>query len=194
MTPIRRSGRIINTSVVAGFGVSVTVAASNSPGAPSGGLLQVQSLDIQNLSATPASLVIRVSDAGFTQPGGAGSPMLLSSSVGGTFTLGNVGDNVTFQSFADPNNAQPAGAVASPAQSFSKLNPALTTESFSSLTSAPFTRNAGAYSLTNITTTTLSAGGQLNISGTTTATAVPEPTTLALVGFGVTGLVVRRRR
>src|SRR5437868_13269053 len=56
------TGTIINTSVVAGFGVAITVATSNSPGDPTSGLLQITSLDVQNNNPNPATLIIRVSD------------------------------------------------------------------------------------------------------------------------------------
>ena len=42
------------------------------------------------------------------------SPPNVTSSVGGTFTQGALGDSVNFQSFADPNNGQPAGPVTTP--------------------------------------------------------------------------------
>jgi len=187
------NGQIINNAVVAGFGVAITVAASNSPGNPAGATLQVQSLDIQNQNPNPASLQIRVSDTNYTQPGGAGSPMLLTSSVGGTFTNGAIGNSASFRSFADPNNSQPAGPVSTAALTFLRTTTA-PTESFSGTDFANFVRNAGPFSLANIVSTTLSAGGQLNISGTTTATAlVPEPLTAGLLGLAaMTGL--RRRR
>lgn len=73
-------GRIINTSVVAGFGLSITVAASNSPGDPDAGVLQIQSLDIQNGNAIPASLKLRLSDTDFTLPGTPGASLRLESS------------------------------------------------------------------------------------------------------------------
>jgi hypothetical protein len=184
-------GRIINTSVTAGFGVSVTVAQSNSPGDPSAGILQVQSLDIQNMNPNPATLVLRVSDTGFTMPGGP--LMRLDSSVGGTFTLGAVGDLVTFQSFADPANGQPAGPVSTPAMLFTRATNNVT-ESFSGANSANWARGGGPYSLTNITTVMLSAGGQMNVSGTTTAVEVPEPQLLSALGLGVFGLLRRGRK
>ena len=186
-------GRIINTSVVAGFGVSITVAASNSPGDPTAGILQVQSLDIQNLNASPATLIVRVSDTNFTLPGAGGSPMKLESSVGGTFTLGAIGDVATFKSYADPANSQPAGPVSTPALTFLRAT-GNTTESFSGVDDVGWARGAGLYSLANVTTVMLSPGGQMNISGTTTATAVPEPATLALAGLGLAAVAGKRQR
>lgn len=186
-------GSIINSTIVAGFGVSITVATSNSPGTPAAGILQVTSLGVQNLNASVGTLLVRVSDTNFTLPGGPLSAMNLESSVGGTFTLSPVGDLVNFQSFADPANLQPATAVLTPAQLFIKSAPGLTTESFNSTNNVGWSRGAGAYSLTNITTIMLSPGGQMNVSGTTVATAVPEPGTAVLLGLAIPLLLSRRR-
>jgi hypothetical protein len=186
------AGRIINTTNVAGFGITITVAQSNSPGSGAAGILQIQSLDVQNLNPNPATLIIRASDTNYTAPGAASSPMLLGSAVGGTFTNAAIGDDVTFQSFADPANGQPAGPVSTPNLVFFKSTLA-STESFSGSNSSPWIRGAGPYSLTDVATMSLSAGGQMNLSGTTTATAVvPEPASLGF--FLGLGLLAARRR
>jgi hypothetical protein len=185
-------GRIINTTVVGGFGVAITVAASNSPGTPTNGLLQVQSLDVQNLNPNPATLMIRVSDTNFILPGGAATPMLLQSSVGGTFTQSPIGDLVTYKSFADPANSQPAGPVSTPALTFIDSTGALT-EAFSGSNSVGWVRGAGPYSLANQISMNMSANAQMNISGTTVATLVPEPAAFGLAASTLL-LAVRRRR
>ena len=185
-------GRIINTSVVAGFGLTITVGQSNSPGTSTAGILQIQTLAIQNLNPTSATLVVKLSDTGFTLPGSAGSIVRVDSSVGGTFTQANVDDSVIFQSFADAANAQPAVAVPAPAMLFDKLNPSLFTESFSGSNFVTFPRDAGPYSLSNEAIVTLSAGAQMNISGTTTATLIPEPGVATLIL--VAGAVILHRR
>jgi hypothetical protein len=192
------NGQIINQQVIAGFGVTINVATSNSPGLPSGGSLQISSLSVENLNPGPgpAQLTIRVSDIGFTAPGGAGSQMTLSSALGGTFLHATINDSVTFQSFADPANAQPAVAVTSGPQVHLKST-AADPESFNSSVATNFLRGAGPYSLTNITTLSLSPGAtfeQVNDSGTTLATLVPEPASLGIMGIGALALLARRRR
>jgi len=186
-------GRIINTTFIGGFGLAITVGTSNSPGDPTAGILQIQSLDIQNNNANQATLILKLSDTNFSMPGNATTPMKLESAVGGTFTQGAIGDNLTFQSFADPANGQPAGPVNTPALAFVRSSGAIT-ESFAGMNSVNFARNATPYSLTNITTVALSAGGQMNVSGTTTATVVPEPAVLSLSALAGIALLTRKRK
>jgi len=181
-------GRIINTTSVGGFGIAITVGTSNSPGNPFAGILQIQSLDIQNNNPNQGTLILKLSDTNFALPGGAGTPMRLESDVGGTFTQCALGDNLTFQSFADPANAQPATAVSTPALLFTRTSAGTVAESFSGSNATNFVRNATPYSLANTLTVALSAGGQMNVSGTTSATIVPEPAALslsALAGFAL---------
>jgi len=119
------TGQITNSSTVAGFGVAITVAESNSPGTSSSGLIQISSLSIKNQGAGQGSLTISVSDNNYTAPGTNGSPMLLESDIGGTFAKGSAaGDSVSFRSFVDPANVQPATVNGTAALSFS--NPSST--------------------------------------------------------------------
>jgi len=187
-------GRIINSSNVTGFGIAVSIAASNSPGTSTAGLLQISSLDIENQTGGTGVLTITVSDTNYTLPGAGIASMLLDSDIGGTFAQGSaVGNTVSFRSFADPANVQPAAAVSTPALIFLKATSS-TTEAFSGSNTVPWTRGAGAYSLANQAVITLTAGGQVNISGTTTATLVPEPASLAAIGLAGTALAMGRRR
>lgn len=185
-------GSITNTSTVGGFGIAISIANSDSPGTPSSATLQISSLEIKNQGVGAGVLTIAVSDNNFLLPGVAGSPMTMYSDFGGTFSLNAaLGDSVSFQSFVDPANITPANAVSTAPLNFVKTNPG--TQAFSNSNSAPWVHGAGAYSLRNVSTISLSTGGQLNISGTTTV--VPEPTSLvALGGLAATAFGLRRRR
>jgi hypothetical protein len=66
------------------------------------------------------------------------------------------------------------------------------TESFSGSNSTNWVRGGGPYSLTNVAVVTLAAGGQVNLSGTTTA--VPEPTSALALAAMSAGLLGLRRR
>jgi hypothetical protein len=183
-------GQITNQSVVAGFGIAISVAASNSPGTPTAGLLQISSLLIENQGAGTGVLTITTSDNNYILP--AGPAMTLESDVGGTFSIGSaVGNSVSFTSLADPNNTQPSAAVLGPTLNFFKATSA-NSESFSGSNSIGWVRGGGPYSLTNIATVTLAAGGQVNLSGTTTA--VPEPTSALALAAMSAGLLGLRRR
>jgi len=186
-------GRINNTSTIGGFGVAITIVSSNSPGDPNAGSLQVTSLDLINNNATSASLTIQTSDTNFSLPGGAGTPMRLDNSAGGTFTNSAIGNTLSYQSFADPLNGQPASAIASPVAAFTKSTAAFT-EPFSGLTSTNWARAANPYSLSSLLSMSLSPGAQMNFSGTTAAVSVPEPGTVALVAVATTSLALRRRQ
>jgi hypothetical protein len=188
------TGEIIANTNVAGFGVAITVAKSNSPGAAGLGVLEISSLDVRNNNAGNATLTINVSDNNFTTPAGAaGSPMKLESTASGNLTSAALGNNVTFQSFVDPANGQPTALNPTPLLTFTKANAALNSEPFAGTNNANWTRGAGAYALTSMTTVSLAPNAQAQISGTTTASLVPEPTALALL-LAAAPLAARRRR
>jgi len=171
-----------------GFAISVNVANSNSPGTATSGVLAIETLDVTNNNSVPATLTILTSDTNFTQPGGPLSLMNLQSSVSGTTSGAGATDNLTFQSFSDPANGQPATAVSTAKQSLT-LSP-----SFNNTVNQSWSLGAGGgpYSLANYITLTLSGNATANITGITTAT-VPEPTFGVIPAIAL-GLLARRRR
>jgi hypothetical protein len=178
---------------VGDFSASFTVGTSNSPGSPTQGLLQIQTLTVRNNAASTATLNLWLADTSFTAPGGPGSTLELKSAIGGTLLNSASGTNgVVFQSFADPANGDPfvSSYTAGPQVYASAGGPLV---SFNSTVTSSFPFAGPAYSLGNLTNITLDGGAQANISGTTTTSVVPEPAAAGLLVGGL-GLIARRRR
>lgn len=185
------SSLVNNTSIsVNGYTLTTNVGVSNSPGTAAQGVLQVTTISIRNSgSADPLKITLSATD--YTAPGTIGDPLTLLSSVGGTISGNGIGLPVTFQSFADPDNGQPATAVSTPLQTFMSTGALL--ESFNTDVTTTFNRSLNSnYSLANVLNLTLAPGAQANISGTT-ITFIPEPAALGLLA-GALPLVTRRRR
>jgi hypothetical protein len=176
------------------FTVQTSAAGTSNRTTPGTGdiaQLQITDLAVRNNSGAQKTLSILLSDTNFTFPGGTGSPMTLRSSIGGTFLGALVGDSFTFQSFADNNNVLNGTQISTDPLTFT--SPGGVQTSFSGNNTIDFTRG-GTYSLSNSSTFTLSAGGQLNPSGTTSVIGssgsgiaggpVPEPGSLALGALG----------
>jgi hypothetical protein len=175
------------------------ISNRTNPGTGTESDLQITDLAIRNNSAGVKSLTVLLSDSGFTFPGGTGSAMTLRSSIGGTFLGATLGDTFSFNSYA--TTPEPNGTTYSTsAQTFSF--PGGVQSDFHNDASTDFTRGAS-YTLGNSSVFSLSAGGQLNTSGTTAVggasgsgiASVPEPASLALgaVGFLMTGAWTRFR-
>ncbi len=181
------TGTIVNTGInFGGLAVTVNTANSNSPGASSSGTLSITTLAVTNNNNSPVQLTVQTSDTNYTLPGGPLSLMNLRSSLSGTSSGASASDTVTFQSFVDPANAQPATAVSSPLQSLP------ITSSFNSTVNQSWTRGSGAYSLTNFLVINLGPLATANFTGITT-TSVPEPT-FGVVPALALGLLARRRK
>lgn len=175
------------TNIVVGFSNKLEV--THGPEAE----LQIQSLDITKntgLTSVPAVLTITVVDDGFLFPGGAGSPLVLFSALGGTLKGSAAGDSVTFQSFADPGGSSPGpqtyvspgGAPPSTPVSFNV--PDATVAFVRGLT----------YDLRSVTTISLTNGNESsNLSGSTTV-SVPEPSAALFGMLSSASLLLHRRR
>ncbi len=186
------TGVIISTVTVGDFSTSFTVGTSNSPGGATG-LLQIQTLTVRNNAASTATLGLWLADTGFTLPGGPGSTLQLTSSIGGTLFGSTAGtDGMTFQSYGDPSNGNPFLSAYTPGSQV-YVSTGAPQVSFNSTVSTLMPFTGPAYSMGNISSITLSALAQANVSGTTSTTVVPEPTAAALL-VGATAAAARRRR
>jgi hypothetical protein len=188
------TGKILLEGSYGDFTVQTSVAGTSNRTTPGTGdiaQLQITDLAVRNNSGGQKTLTILLSDTDFTFPGGTGSAMTLRSSIGGTFLGALVGDSFTFQSFADNNNVVNGTQISTDPLTFT--SPGGVQTSYSGNNSIDFTRG-DTYSLSNSSTFTLSPGGQLNPSGTTSVIGssgsgiaggpVPEPGSLALGTLG----------
>jgi len=173
------------------FGYSNKTTASGAQQAT----LEITSIDITSLasSGNAETLVLTLTDNGFTFPGTSGSTLQLGSAITGTFTPPTGTEGVSFQSFETTTNSTTGLQTAMPS-----LVPPI--GQFNSVaTPVNFVRGS-TYGLENVTSITLAGGADLtDVSGSTTVTApstgVPEPVSAGLVlTAGALGLVRRPRR
>ena len=174
------------------FTVDTSVTGfTNTPGTSTLADLQVNSLVIRNTSTSAKTLTVSLSANDYSLP--SGSSLMLSSSVGGTFTGTAAGDTFTFASFADSSNTLFGQGTGTTPQSFTSTDHPVK-QAFDNTTNTGFS-HSGDFSLTNVGTFTVSGGGQVNPSGTTSVSAVvPEPGTVVMSLSGLLLLGARRAR
>jgi hypothetical protein len=192
------------------FTLSLSALATNYSGTPSAALMSNNSniSVIQNFSESmPHTLTVVISENGWTAP--ASAPLILSSSAGGA--IGSTGGafdlTATNQGFVDTSNALAGlnpGGTSTPIANASASISGTGTASLV-YTPSPSTNTAPGgvpFTLTQVFTFTSSnagtIGNSVNISGSVSVSAVPEPSSLlsALAGVPVLGMGVwvRRRR
>ena len=174
----------VNTSLFGGeFNVDIQSTSSTSSTTTE---LQTNSITVVGGSESGISLTILTGNTGYTQPGTPTNPDLsVISDFTGTFRRVTSGDTVTFQSYADKNNTQNGtGAFTTGLQSYT-FGGAPNGSFAAPEASGTFTRNLGAFSVTNVTTITVASNASVNLNGTTTLTGAsviptPEPGTMAM--------------
>jgi hypothetical protein len=168
-------------------------ASSNNPGAANA------TITLTGNASTTGAAVSFTADAiqtDYNSPVGANG--VLQSSAGGTFTNTVAGDSTTFQSWYDGTNA---GVMTTPSPLLSFLSPNLpgTNQSYSG-DAAPtaLTPFVTPFALVNEIGVTLAANAnsptdQFTGSTVVTAATIPEPSSFALLGIGMTGFLAFRR-
>lgn len=171
------------------------LVGSSSNGATLSDLLQ-STVRVTNNTGTAATINIYVSQDGYTLP--AGSPLIATSSLGGTITTGTLNLDNIYQAFADNANAQLGmGGFTNGPQDATLDDTSFDTGAAVGIFDRDLVNPA--YSLTTCVTLDLSGGGIVNYASTLSVTqAVPAPAGLVLVlgampVFGI-GAYIRRRR
>lgn len=191
-------GQISFAGSIGNFATVITAGTSNAPGANGVAILQTHDISVRDTTASKDTLTVTMGDTGFTNP--EGSSLQLGSSFAGTFLSTTSGENVTFQSYADSgNNLFGKTGTTAGLHSATLTNGSPAPVGFSTADRTANFSSTGPYSLTDVTTISLSANGQANVSGTTdviqgAGAPTPEPASLGLLSLGAMALLARRRR
>jgi hypothetical protein len=186
------------TFSVGDFNILISSGASNVPGTAALGAQNLNAIIGFNTGApnVQEQLTIELSENGYLLPSTPSVDLTNSASAG--WVGGSTNDKVTLTSYFGASNT-----LFDLSQSTSPVtcsDPSPTPPAACSAISSTTATNPGpAYSLTTIATLLLTNGtgfDSVNLTGTTTAIALPEPATMTLFGSGLLALagMVRRRK
>jgi PEP-CTERM motif len=178
-----------------GLDFIVVGATTNSPGTPTGSDLLTATVQLTNPTAANQSIEIRSGATGYTMPTAPPQVEFLNS-ISGTVVTGGAANVFTSQACLDQANGQNVcpGSFETGLITANIVNPGAGANSNFTLL-ASLTQP---YSMTEDLHITLSPGANINFTASSdvTPTAIPEPSSLAVLGTGLIGMgfMLRRNR
>jgi len=168
--------------LLANYSFTALGATSNAPGSSEQAAL-TQDGTARLLFGRTGSITITASDVDYNLPTGAGGT--LNSSASDTFTNATAGNSHSFTSWFNPSNTLNATDVPSPTVTLLATTTPNPNSHSGDAAPTPVTLTAP-YGLTNSAVITLTGGtsarpAQIQFTGSTTISAIPEPASLALM-------------
>jgi hypothetical protein len=178
---------LVNTTglnpLLANYAFTALGATSNAPGNVTQAVLTQNGTAQLIAGGGGGSINITASDVDFNLPSGPGG--FLRSSASDTYTNSPTGDSHAFTSWFNPNNLINATQVASGTVTLTAVNPPNPNSHSNDATPTPVNLTIP-YGLTSTAVLTLTGGttalpSQIQYTGSTTISAIPEPASLALM-------------